>query len=255
MAGTPSDVAKHLGQFINILKLTRSEKFLSFNEGAVTKAFKWADFMHKTMSSRKIPEEEQTRMILSLASVGIHRLDENMAVLVKDPLRALAIAFFSSPLLAHTKDVLSMTMSGLIERIGKDAALDMCTDIMHEGYQSKQELINVISDIRREGSSSASCSPSSSSWTWCEEEDIFAISLLNALISYHQRNSLLIENSSMKSATELLFDKADKDDYVFLLLIRACILPMSRYVSSKLENTGVLEIGILNMTVDTYIGI
>ena len=59
----------------------------------------------------------------------------------------------------------------------------------------------------------------------------------------------------MKSATELLFDKADKDDYVFLLLIRACILPMSRYVSSKLENTGVLEIGILNMTVDTYIGI
>ena len=251
MGGTPSDVAKHLGQFINILKLTRSEKFLFFNEGAVTKAFKWADFVHKTMSSGKISEEEKGHLISILSPVGIHQLDENIAIIVKDPLRALAIAFLSSPLLAQTKDVLSMTISGLIERMGKDAALDLCTDIMYRGYQSKKELIDTINGIHHEDVSSTSYS---SSCTWSEEEDIFTISLINAIIRYYERNKLSSDNSSMKSVTDLLFDKANKDDYVFLLLIRACILPMSRYVSSKLENMGRLETCISCMTVSAYIG-
>ena len=66
------------------------------------------------MSSGKISEDEKGDLISILSPVGIHQLDENIAIIVKDPLRALAIAFLSSPLLAQTKDVLSMTISGTI---------------------------------------------------------------------------------------------------------------------------------------------
>ena len=247
------DAVKHLTQFVDILKLTRSEKFLLFNEGAVAKAFKWVDFVVKTMSIKKISEDEQTRIVSNIGLLHIHLIDEDPLVLVKDPLRALAMAFFSAPLLAHTKDVLSMILSGLIERIGRDAALNLCTDIMHRGYQSRKELINVVKSIRCSddgSSSSSSCRLD----TWSEEEDIFATLLINAMISHCHQEHSSPDYKASRFTIDLLFEKASKDDYIFLLLVRSCMLPMNTYLSSKLENTDTQDKSILSMTVNMYIG-
>ena len=87
------------------------------------------------------------------------------------------------------------------------------------------------------------------------ELSFFAISLINAIIVHCKGGSETLDSSSMKLAMDLICEKAKKDDYVFLLLLRASILPMSRYISSKLECMNFHGVCISSIPVNLYIGI
>jgi hypothetical protein len=206
---TDDALISYVSEFVNILQKTRMQNFARWSIATIDKVFKWADYFlaHQFSENSQVLSEELPR-------TGIIEIDGDPHMILKDPLKALALALFTSPLLSMTGPVLPHSIKCFQGRIGKHATLDLCSKILTQSVLCKRKVENVL----------VSCSDSEKSFERCD--DVAIVQFINNLIQNRVAGKLSENDLNIE-----LNDLAANNRDIFVVLCRSVTLPFSVYFS------------------------
>jgi hypothetical protein len=174
------------------------------------KAYQWADYI------RTYPNAKDLYGIAScdkISRTSILEIDENPQIVVQDPLKALAVAVFASPLLSTTEHIFDCSLKCLIDRLGKETAIDLVSEILNTNEFYKREI-----EIFHQSSSSGSSD-------FNKSQELAIVHLINHIV--------IARADSKMSGIEIISELVSLavDDRVFVLQCRSVMLPFSWYFS------------------------
>ena len=211
--------------FVYIIMQTRSIKFMFWKNATILKAFKWADYIKYHVNTENFETSELNKFSAQLDLLHIKEIDENKSLLFEDPIYSLSLAIYTSPMLPLTSKIISSTLEELIARLGKVNALNLSTNLMNIAIQKKEIL----------GSLSKVCNFSQDivlySSLILSLHEIFAIiHLLIHLLAELSDKDQLKCNEIFENLNELV----KQDDYIFIIISQAVIIPYSLFLKYKM---------------------
>lgn len=204
---TDDALLRYVSEFVNILQMTRTENFARWTIATIDKVFKWADYFlvhHRSEDSEVLAEQ--------FPRTGIIEIDGDPDMILKDPLKALAIALFTSPLFSITGPVLQHSVRCFQDRIGKLATLDLCSKILTQSVLYKRKIDDIL----------VSCCDSKT--TFERYDDLAIVQFVNNLV-INRVAGKFSENDLNIDLNNLAAQNRD----IFILLCRSVTFPFAVY--------------------------